>query len=267
MIFTDQLHRKIELNRYPARIVSIVPSQTEFLFDLGLGEQLVGITKFCIHPPILLQSKQHIGGTKNINLNKIRSLAPDLIIGNKEENDQKQVELMMQEFPVWMSDIKNLSNALDMMSTLGAITDKTSESTAIVRRIREAFEEMKASVGLLKNPTRSAAYIIWKDPWMSINKDTFIHDLMERIGLVNVFANHPVRYPEFNMDALKQLNPSLLLLSSEPYPFKLKHLKELEGQFPESEIQLVDGEIFSWYGSRLLQAVPYLQSLITSNNH
>lgn len=261
MFYTDQLGRKIELSSPPKRIVSLVPSQTELLYDLGLRDEVVGITKFCIHPDEWFRSKTRVGGTKKLNLNIIKQLQPDLIIGNKEENEKSQIEQLMQEYPVWMSDIYTLRDALDMITRIGALVRKQQESQLIKLQIEAAFKALATTTPRIANyklPT--VAYFIWKDPWMAAGSGTFIHDMLERCGFQNIFRNSK-RYPEVSLEQIKEANPEVILLSSEPYPFKEKHIQELQSVCPAAKIKLVDGELFSWYGSRLLKSPDYFREL------
>lgn len=255
-LFKDHLSRTVSVPFPPQRIISLVPSQTELLFDLGLDEEIVGITKFCIHPADRFKIKTKIGGTKKLNLELIRSLKPDLIIGNKEENDQQQVEALMQDFPVWMSDISNLEEALKMMESVGEITGKADRAIEMTSLIRERFKELARF-----NQDRSLriAYMIWKDPLMAAGRETFINDVLERAGWLN--AVEKSRYPELSPSELEACSPDLVFLSSEPYPFKEKHLGEFREICPGAKVQIVDGEMFSWYGSRLLSVPAYLQTL------
>ena len=254
--FRDQLNRTVSIPFPPRRIISLVPSQTEFLFDLGLDEEIVGITKFCIHPADRFKIKTKVGGTKKLNLDLIRSLKPDLIIGNKEENDQQQIEALMQDFPVWMSDISNLEEALNMMEGVGAATGKAAKANEINSLIRERFKDL-ARLNR-DNPPR-IAYLIWKDPLMAAGRDTFINDVIERAGWQN--AVEKSRYPALSAEELRVYSPDLVFLSSEPYPFKDKHLAEFREICPDAKVLIVDGEMFSWYGSRLLLVPAYLQTL------
>jgi len=254
--FTDQLGRDISFNYPPRRIISLVPSQTELLFDLGLDEEVIGITKFCIHPKDKFKSKAKVGGTKNINLERIRSLKPDLIIGNKEENDQNQIEELMKEFPVWMSDILVLEDALKMIEQVGILTGRTEKSELIASNIKKRFEELESvNAGNLR-----VAYFIWKDPYMLAGKNTFIDNILRRAGFDNALNIN--RYPEVSLEQLEKLNPEVIFLSSEPYPFKDEHVQKMKTKFPDSKVIIVDGELFSWYGSRLLHTPDYLRSLI-----
>jgi ABC-type Fe3+-hydroxamate transport system substrate-binding protein len=258
-LFTDQLHRTFELASTPQRIVSLVPSQTELLAWLGVGEQVVGITKFCVHPEQWLRSKPHVGGTKQYDFATIRALAPDLILGNREENEQAQIEQLMQEFPVWMSDIVSLDDALSMIESVGAMVGKRTEASALTAQIAAGFRELATE--LAAAPPLRAAYFIWRKPYMVAGRDTFITETMRLCGLENVFAASPSRYPEVSGEELRAAAPQVLLLSSEPFPFAEKHLEEFRQMAPQSRPVLADGEIFSWYGPRLLQAPGYFRRL------
>lgn len=249
----DQMQRLISVNKSPERIISLVPSQTELLFDLGLENEVVGITKFCIHPREMFLSKTKVGGTKKLYLQTIRDLNPDLIIGNKEENDQDQIQQLMDEFPVWMSDIYDLEDALDMIRAIGLLCEKEERAKKIAQDIQNGFDRLK---GITEG--RRVAYFIWKDPWMLAGKNTFISNILEHLGMHN--ATGLERYPELSQEQIADLNPDWIFLSSEPYPFKDQHIDELKAICPRAEIRLVDGEMFSWYGSRLLHVPAYLSS-------
>lgn len=253
--FVDQLHRTVTINYPPQRIVSIVPSQTELLFDLGLDEEVIGITKFCIHPIEKFATRTKVGGTKKLRIDQIRALKPDLIIGNKEENTQHEVELLMEEFPVWMSDISNLEEAMTTITQIGEIVNREPEAAYLNHLINAGFSDLQ-TLALTKNINQNVAYLIWKDPYMFAGRDTFIDDILRKIGLQNVMTQS--RYPEIALEELKTKNCQLVFLSSEPYPFKEKHIEEIKSLLPEAKVMLVDGEMFSWYGSRLVKAVNYL---------
>lgn len=253
--FVDQLHRTVTINYPPKRIVSIVPSQTELLFDLGLDEEVIGITKFCIHPIEKFATRTKVGGTKKLRIDQIRQLQPDLIIGNKEENTQQEIELLMAEFPVWMSDISNLEEAMATITQIGEIVNREPEAAYLNHLINAGFTDLQA-LALTKGINQTVAYLIWKDPYMFAGRNTFIDDILRKIGLQNIIIQN--RYPEITPEELKTLNCQLVFLSSEPYPFKEKHLEEIRALLPEAKVMLVDGEMFSWYGSRLVKAVNYL---------
>ncbi len=253
--YIDQMQRTVEVNSTVLRIVSLVPSQTELLVDLGLREKLVGVTKFCIHPSGLKKEVQVIGGTKNAKIDLIKSLNPDLIIGNKEENTQADIEQLEKDFPVWMSDIFNLADALEMLEQIGKLTGTQQKAKELRTAIETNFRQLNA----LKATGKSVLYLIWKDPYIAAGKNTFIDSMLETLGFEN--AMKAERYPEVNLETI---NPDLIFLSSEPYPFKEKHIEALQNQFPESQVVLVDGEYFSWYGSRLVGAPAYFLELLDS---
>jgi ABC-type Fe3+-hydroxamate transport system substrate-binding protein len=253
--YHDQTGQEVQIPFPPRRIVSLVPSQTELLYDLGLETEVVGITKFCVHPTAWFRNKTRVGGTKNVKPELIASLQPDLIIANKEENVKEQVEAMRNHYSVWTSDITNLAQALDMIRALGEITDTATKADSIAQTIAGRFAAL---------PTRSTrprtAYLIWQKPYMAAGGDTFIHDMLTLAGFDNIFVGEN-RYPEITIEQLRSARCERLLLSSEPFPFKATHIAELQAALPDTAIALVDGEMFSWYGSRLLQAAGYFEGL------
>ncbi|MFT6211308.1 MAG: ABC-type Fe3+-hydroxamate transport system substrate-binding protein [Bacteroidia bacterium] len=246
----DQIGRTVLIPKIPQRIVSLVPSQTELLCGLRLEERVVGITKFCVHPKDWFRNKTRIGGTKQLNFEAISALNPDLIITNKEENNKEDIERLAEDFPIWVSDINNLDSALEMIQMVGEITG--TDASVLAEEIRVGFDKLQPIW-----PTQKTLYLIWKNPFMAAGSDTFIHDLMTRCGFENV--TNQGRYPELSEEEIIELNPELVLLSSEPFPFKAKHIQELQELLPKARIKLVDGEMFSWYGSRLKLVPTYLQ--------
>lgn len=256
MLFTDQLDRTVTLHDWPPRrIISLVPSQTELLADLGLENEVAGITKFCVHPRNWFESKPRIGGTKTLNFEKIAALKPDLIIGNKEENERSQIEQLAELYPVWMSDVATLEDAYDMMRRIGELTGKATEAQTLAEKIKNAFTVNRPS-----STVHRVAYFIWRKPWMVAGGNTFIDEMLRVAGFENVFS-HTSRYPEITLEQLEAVKPEVILLSSEPYPFSEKHVAPLQEVCPGAIIQLVDGEMFSWYGSRLLYAPDYFREV------
>ncbi len=253
----DQVSCTMHFDSYPKRIISAVPSQTELLHYLGMDEETIGITRFCIHPRSWYHSKKRIGGTKDLYVTEIKSLHPDLVIANKEENTQEQIEAIRKFCPVWTSDISNLEEALAMIREIGRITNKADQGYQLAEKIIDSFNALPVNRKL-----SSAAYLIWKDPYMTIGGDTFIHDMMRHCCLENVFGKEK-RYPLISLEDVKARSPQIILLSSEPYPFKEKHINELSHKFPDTKIILVNGEMFSWYGSRLLQSATYFCEILT----
>jgi len=253
----DQLERKVYLPTIPKRIISLVPSQTELLVDLGLEENLVGITKFCVHPEYLRKTKTIVGGTKEVKLKKIKALNPDIILCNKEENTKEMVGELEEIAPVHVSDIVKIEDAFELMFQYGEIFQKVALVETMVNSIKRKITALQEQ--LRDKPVKKVAYFIWKKPLMVAGQDTFIDELLKLNKFENVFKES--RYPETTFEEIKAKNPELLLLSSEPFPFKEMH-KEYFSEL-NMEIKLVDGEYFSWYGSRLVEAIDYFKKLST----
>lgn len=249
----DQMNRTIRLEKFPERIVSLVPSQTELLFDLGLGDRVVGITKFCIHPNEWYKTKTRVGGTKNLHLDVIEKLQPDLIIGNKEENTQGDIDALEKKYPVYMSDIFAVEDALQMIADLGDLTGTELEAKKITTTVKRDFDSFT-----LQN--KSVLYLIWADPFMAAGGNTFIGDVIRKIGLTNCIQDPNARYPELSSDQIAELNPDFIFLSSEPFPFNESHAEKIAGNY-KGRIEFVDGELFSWYGSRMQHMKAYFTSL------
>ncbi|WP_299213705.1 helical backbone metal receptor [uncultured Aquimarina sp.] len=259
MVYTDQLGRDIRLTSTPVRIISLVPSQTELLVALGLSNYIVGVTKFCVHPDSIRKEKSVVGGTKNIHLDKIHELNPDIILCNKEENTREIVETLQEEYPVHVSDISTIEESLELIGQYGEIFNKTNQAAALISEIRS---ELKSFSEFMKDkPQKKVAYFIWCKPWMVAGKGTFIHHLLGINGFINMFG-HQDRYPEILEEQFSKLNDlDLILLSSEPFPFSEEHKDEILKMLPDTNVILVDGEYFSWYGSRLVEAFTYFRTL------
>ena len=235
------------------RIVSLVPSITESLFDFGLTEmEVVGRTKFCIHPQTLITNVPVIGGTKNLNLDKIKSLKPDLIIANKEENEKLQIEELGKYFEIWLTNIENLQDNQNFLTELGTLLNKQELALNFNEKINVIFDSSK------ELSPKKVAYLIWKNPYMTVGSDTFIHEIIEKLGFTNLFEDSK-RYPEISVNQMKEAE--YVFLSSEPFPFQQKHIDELQKELPDSKIILVDGEAFSWYGTHLSRCGDYFKTL------
>ncbi|WP_054851621.1 ABC transporter substrate-binding protein [Olleya sp. ITB9] len=255
MLLTDQIGNTLNIDATPIRIISLVPSQTELLYDLGLEDSIVGLTKFCVHPIHLKKEKQIVGGTKQINLDKIKALKPDLILCNKEENTQAIVKDCQSICQVHVSDIFTIKDCVEVVNQYGQIFNKIDQAKVIVTKIEANVLDFNNYIK--DKPTLKVAYFIWKDPWMVAANSTFINYLLELNKFENVYANLS-RYPEVSIEELNNnLSTDLVLLSSEPYPFTDKHKTE----FKNTKTILVDGEYFSWYGSRLILAFNYFKQL------
>lgn len=250
----DQLGRGLHFETIPQRLVCLVPSLTELLVDLGLRSKLVGVTKFCVHPKDIKESAEIIGGTKNVKLDKIKALQPDFILANKEENTFEDIDLLSNELKVYVSDINNLKDLKGLITDISFLFGVAVKGRQLIEDIESQFLDFQ---NFIKNkPKLKVAYFIWKKPWMVVGSSTFINYMLELNNFENVYA-HLQRYPEVDIKALKRVD--YVLLSSEPFPFKEGHKAELSVE--DYKIEIVDGEYFSWYGSRLVKAFSYFKLL------
>jgi len=263
IVSTDQTGRIVRSPTFPQRIISLVPSQTELLFELGLETCIAGITKFCVHPETAHRSLTKVGGTKKIHIDTIRRLAPDLIIANKEENTREDIELLDKDYPVWISDVNDFASALSMIHAIGLITGTESKAAELTYEIISGFKALEESIEHfeIRKKKLNTAYLIWQNPFMTAGRDTFIHAMIEKCGLINAFEDQ-VRYPVTSLEEIMARRCDLLLLSSEPFPFSDKHKSGFEKSLHGVKIICVDGEMFSWYGSRMKLAPSYFNSLL-----
>ena len=261
--FIDQIGNHHVFETTPKRIVSLVPSQTELLYDLGLGESIVGITKFCVHPFHFKSTKKIIGGTKKVHFEKIRLLQPDIIIANKEENTLEIVEELSKICSVWVTDIITIEDNLQMITDFGILFNKRTESQKWIDKINFARNDFNH---FMKDKTaQKVAYFIWANPYMVAAGNTFINEMLKLNKFENIYDNHPKyegRYPEVVVQKMRiQGDPDLVLLSSEPFPFTDEHAFELGRHTHHAKTVFVDGEMFSWYGSRIVKAFDYFKKM------
>jgi len=254
MKYIDQIGQTLEISKNPKRIISLVPSQTELIVDLGFQDALVGITKFCVYPKHLRKTVTVVGGTKQVHLDRIQQLSPDIIIANKEENTQAIVNECSKIAPVWVSDIGNLKAAFSMIISLGEILGNANRAQEIVSQIISHQQAFRSEISIQQS--LEVAYVIWKNPYMVAGNDTFIHAMLEENGFKNSCQQQ--RYPEVTIQRLQEAD--LILLSSEPFPFKKEDVIALQKEL-KNPVLLVDGEFFSWYGTRLLGAFAYFSKL------
>lgn len=258
MTYIDQLKREIQLKKTPKRIISLVPSQTELLVDLGLESAIVGVTKFCVHPKHLRMSKAVVGGTKQINIDKIIALQPDIILCNKEENTKEIIDSLKEIAPIHISDIYNLEDCYELIHMYGKMFNIERTTSTLIKNLqleREAFKQKFQNTEKLK-----VAYFIWKQPWMVAASNNFIDVMINEAGFENGFKAQK-RYPEIDIESSELNEIDAIFLSSEPFPFKAEHVLEFQKKFPEKTVKIVDGELFSWYGSRLLKSYQYFKTL------
>lgn len=255
MKYLDQLNRELQLNKSPKRIVSLVPSQTELLVDLGLENELIGITKFCAHPSLLRKNKTIVGGTKQVNVEKLKALQPDIILCNKEENTKEMIKELESVAPIHISDVNTIEDCLELIKMYGEIFNSSKKASDLIEAITTERQKFKSA---LQSKKKRVAYFIWKNPWMVAASNTFINTMINEAGFINVFENEE-RYPKISLGNSKLKEADCILLSSEPYPFKNRDVDFFKEQFQNKKVEIVDGEMFSWYGSRLLKSYNYFQ--------
>ncbi|MUP36509.1 ABC transporter substrate-binding protein [Labilibaculum euxinus] len=258
---TDDLGRKINIPFPPKRIISTVPSTTEFLFDLGLGDRVISKTKFCKYPKDKIAKLPNIGGPKDLYFDKINLLDPDIIFANEEENSKNQIEALMVKFTVYVCKVRNYDEALQNILNTGKIVGAETKAFEIANHIHAGFSQLP----IMQN-SLSVLYLIWKNPYMAAGKDTFINSMIDKCGFKNVIEDNDSRYPQLTDEEIQTLNPDLIFLSSEPFPFTQKHIPEIQNLLPNTKIELVDGEMFSWFESHLLKAGKYFKDLIQKIN-
>ncbi|MFP4619751.1 MAG: helical backbone metal receptor [Bacteroidales bacterium] len=257
MEVTDQLYRNVNIPDAPQRIISLAPPITELLMDLGLEEYLKGRTRFCIHPEGQINKVPVIGGVMGLNFHEIEKIKPDLILASKEENARGEIRELGKEFPVWVSDVHNLKDALSMIQSIGSICNRNEKALTLSQQIEEAFNTLDH----IPENVVKAAYLIWKNPLYTINRDTFAHDMLKRCGIENVFADKQEPYPIISEKEIRNKKPDYIFLPSEPYNFKEIDFNAFKKTFLQMEIKRVEGEYFTWYGSRLLSAPYYFKQL------
>lgn len=252
----DALGRTVTYAYPPKRIVSLCPGITDTLFALNLQGEVVGRTRFCIHPAPEVKTVKAVAGTKDIKLEAILALQPDLIIAEKEENTKEIVETLEQHVPVYVAEVQSVEESYTMIQNLGDITNRKQQSEELISSIQDGFNSLQGIT------SGSALYVIWKKPYMAAGDTTYIHSLLEKLGFQNTIAEFPGRYPQLTTQNIQQANPDLVLLASEPYPFKEKHIPEFQEMLPNSKILPIDGEMF-WYGPRMLEAASYFKNHFT----
>lgn len=258
MTTQDQLGRTVEITGKPHKLISLVPSITELLFDLGLGEFIRGRTKYCIHPEEKTGEVPTVGGVMGLDYHQIEQIKPDVIFASREENSQNEIDEIAKEFPVWVSDVQNLTDALEMIQTIGKICEVEETAKNMVQNIRDNFNLLSdIPEGVIR-----AVYLIWKHPLYTISKQTFIHDMLGKSGIENVFGDKEKAYPTVTEKEIKDRKPDYILLPSEPYNFTENDVAEFAEKFPNAEIKRVDGEFFSWYGSHLVNAPSYFKQIL-----
>jgi ABC-type Fe3+-hydroxamate transport system substrate-binding protein len=258
--FTDALGRSHDIAAPPQRIVSLVPSLTEALFAFGLGERMAGVTRYCVEPAEGVTGKPKVGGTKNVDIAQVASLEPDIVFANVEENTQQDVEaLEAAGLRVFLTYARTVAEAIEELRTIAAITNSEDAAKPIVDDAQAALDEALNDKSRRAVPTFCP---IWRNPWMTIGPETYIHDVLRVCGAANVFSDATDRYPVFDLAEVAARKPQLVLLPDEPYRFSEKHVPEVIEKLPAARIYCVDGKMLCWYGPRIGKSLRQLQRII-----
>ncbi len=257
----DALFRPVTSPPAPQRIVSLVPSLTELLFALRLGDRVIARTDYCIHPPDRLASLPTIGGQKDPDLERLIALGPDLVIVAKEENLARDVErLDAAGVPVFVTDVRSVADGLALPETIGAlcgVADGLINRVAVPMRIGVA----KAAVISAARPRRRGFCAVWKDPWIGASRDTYLQSVLQLCGIDDLCLDEARRYPKVELDAILALDPEIVLLPSEPYPFDATDVAALVRGARARDVRLIDGTLACWYGPRMARLPELAQSL------
>ena len=240
------------------RIVSLVPSITELLCDLGLAGQIVGRTGFCVHPREIVRRIPKVGGTKSVNLEKVRSLRPTHVIVNVDENERPTAEAIADFVPnmIVTHPLGPLDN-LALYRQIGTAFGVEAGAEALCVRFQQAYEHAMA----LQRPRRHILYLIWKKPWMTVSRDTYISRTLAAFGMITWPERSEVRYPA--IDEIAGLDVDMVLLPTEPYPFRPRDVNAIAA-LSQKPVRLIDGEMTSWYGSRAIRGLAYLAEFSSS---
>jgi len=251
----DGVGRAVTLDADPARLVSLVPSTTETLAALGLRERVVGRTRYCVRPRPWVDGVARVGGTKNPDLARVAALRPDLVVGNREENREEDLEALETLAPLWVAFPRDVDGALADLRAMARLVGAGEAGEALAARVEETRARARAAAG----GGFRYAYLIWRRPYMTVNADTFVDAMLGEVGGTNAFGSRAERYPEVTRDELVEADPDVVLLSSEPFPFEARHAGELGPLAPRA--RLVDGQACSWHGARMEDGFATLEAL------
>lgn len=261
MQWSDAIGKRHRRCAGEARIVSLVPSLTELLVDLGLGGQLVGRTGFCVHPRAVVRRLPKIGGTKGFSIDRLRALAPTHVIVNIDENRRDEVSALDAFVPhVIVTHPLTVGDNLELYRLLGGVFDREAQASALAAGLEREWTALRAQSERL--PRQSVLYLIWQEPWLGVARDTYISHVLAAAGWDSLPSASALRYPPVDLPQLAA-QAHLVLLSSEPYPFRERHRRLLGEQLPGVRVALIDGEMVSWYGSRAIRGLAYLRQLRT----
>lgn len=264
-IFRDDIGNIIEITETPLKIVSLCPSITETLCDMGLHKFLVGRTDFCtpVLQPLDSNTQKYseeiptVGGTKNVNVDFVKTLTPDIIFASKEENDKHTIEILSKEHKCFVFEINSIDDSIKMIKTIGEIFINKCDVNELIHTIEQSFLQLPKL-----NRVHNALYLVWKDPYIAAGKNTYIDSLLSFVGFSNSIQNE--KY--ITLNNLNNLECDIIFLPSEPYKFTEEDKLVIQKMRSDAKILLVDGEMFCWYGSHMVKSALYLKNLVNKIN-
>lgn len=242
------------------KIVSLVPSLTKTICDLGLRDQIAGITNFCVDPPDLYRQVQRVGGTKDPNLALLTQIAPTHVLANEEENRAVDLDYIKSRFNTLVTFPKSPQDVPQLLSSMGKFLGKACEAQRLAKRVQESMDTAKVNCTLSQNLGRRFIYLIWRDPWMAAGRDTYISRFLELLGFHNV-VDLPGRYPIVDHKILSSEMVDVVFLSSEPWPFRRRDADFLRKDLGHmcAKLRWIDGKALSWYGTTTLEALEVIK--------
>jgi ABC-type Fe3+-hydroxamate transport system substrate-binding protein len=252
----DDLGDEVVLTEIPRRIVSLVPSMTETVIDLGAADRLVGITRYCVHPAEVVARIPRVGGTKGFSFEKIASMKPDLVLANKEENRKHHVERLRKTYRVFVSHPRTVEEAVGMVRSIGALTGRSVEASEFAASCDRVLASLEPSV---VEPSLRTLCMIWREPWMAAGADTYMNALLARVGFDNVFAPADGHYPKTTLAEIVERKPDVIILPDEPYAFGAENKEHMERYVKDhggaARAVLFDGSLLTWFGTRTLKGL------------
>ena len=255
----DCLGKEMSIPKNITKIVSLVPSISELIYDLNIEKKLIGVTKFCIHPKYFQIEKTVVGGVQEFDIEKIKELKPDVVFASKDENFEEEILELQKFVPVYVTDVKSVDEAKQMIVNFGELLSCRNDASKIIMKIDMQLNDLaKVTDDLLY---RSGAYFVWNEPWVAAGKDTFVNSMLKLVKINNVFEDLKERYPMVTGANIHLGNPDIVMLPSEPYKFEDQQAFEISSHTHDAATYFVDGEAFAWYGSRLIKSLDYLKLL------
>lgn len=260
MTFFDDLGNELTFEKTPKRIISLVPSLTETLYDLNLEENILGITKSCTHPVHFKHTKTIIGDVKDVEIEKIKDLQPHIVFCNKGENSLETIKKLQEFTQVYVTVVKTIDDSIRLVEKLGLILNRRVDAKLINHKINLKLEDFTQFIK--EYDVKKAGYFIGYNPWVAAGDNTFINALLALNKFENIYTNKEDMYPIIEAKKIRlEGDPDFVFFPSHPFAFNDKHIFEMGRFTHHASAVYVDGQMFSWFGSRLIKSFDYFKSL------